>query len=61
MTGVDFCQAINLSGFDVKSNFRQMAALCRVFILQQIKLQKNGFHYNLELNIGFLTANFLRK
>ena len=48
MNGVDFCQAINLSGFDVKSNLRQMAALCRIFIIQQIKLEKNGFHYHVD-------------
>ena len=41
--GVAFCQAINLSGFDVESNLRQMAELCRIFILQKIKLEKNGF------------------
>ena len=41
--GVAFCQAINLSGFDVKSNLRQMAELFRIFILQKIKLEKNGF------------------
>ena len=44
VNGTDFCPATNLSGFDVKSNARQMAAVCRIFILQQIKLEKNGFH-----------------
>ena len=59
MNGVDFCQAINLSGFDVKSNLRQMAALCRIFILQQIKIEKNGFHRLLDWEIGFKNADFL--
>ena len=61
MNGAGFCEVTNLSGFDVRSNLRQMAALWRLFILQQIKLQKNGFHYQVDKEIGFLTANFLKK
>ena len=49
----DFFQATNLSGFDVKSNSRQMAAVRRIFILQQIKLEKNGFHRPVDWKIGF--------
>ena len=58
VNGVDFCQAINLSGFDVKSNLRQMAALCRIFILQQIKMEKDDFHRLLDWEIGFKNADF---
>ena len=53
MNGADFCEATNLSGFDVKSNSRQMAELCQIFIFQQNKLEKNGFHRVVELQIGF--------
>ena len=48
VNGADFCPVTNLSGFDVKSNAWQMAAVCRIFILQQIKLEKNGFHYHVD-------------
>ena len=44
VNGADFCQATYLSGFDVKSNSRKLAAICQIFILQQIKLKKNGFY-----------------
>ena len=53
VNGTDFCPATNLSGFDVKSNPRQMAAVCRTFIQQQIKLEKNGFRRLLDEKIGF--------
>ena len=49
----DFCTATNLSGFDVKSNARQMADVYRIFILQQIKFEENGFHSLVEEQIGF--------
>ena len=42
-----------LSGFDVESNARQMAAVYRIFILQQIKFEENGFHRLVEEKIGF--------
>ena len=45
--------ATNLSGFDVRQNSQQMAAVCQIFILQQIKFEKNGFHRLLDWLIGF--------
>ena len=53
LNDADFCEATDFSGFDVKSNERQMAAVYRIFILQQIKFEKNGFHRVVELQIGF--------
>ena len=53
LNDADFCKATNLSGFDVKSNARQMAHLYQIFILQQIKFEENGFHRVVELQIGF--------
>ena len=42
-----------LSGFDVESNARQIAAVYRIFILQQIKFEKNGFHRLVDWKSGF--------
>ena len=53
VNGVDFCQATNSSGFDVKSNLRQMADVYRIFIFQQIKFEENGFLSLVEEQIGF--------
>ena len=58
LNDADFGIATNLSGFDVKSNARQMAAVYRIFILQQIKFEKNGFHRLLDWEIGFKNADF---
>ena len=44
LNDADFGIATNLSGFDVKSNERQMAAVYHILILQQIKFEENGFH-----------------
>ena len=52
LNDVDFCKATNLSGFDVKSNVQQMAAVYRIFILQQIKFEKKGFHRLADWQIG---------
>ena len=60
LNDADFCKATNLSGFDVKSNAQKMAAVYRIFILQQIKFEKNGFHKLIDWEIGFQGANFLR-
>ena len=60
MNEADFCKATDLSGFDVKLNARQMAAVYRIFILQQIKFEKNGFHRLRDWEIGFQGGNFLR-
>ena len=48
-------QATNFSDFDVKTNAQQMAPVCRILILQQIKLEKNGFHGLKERQISFHT------
>ena len=53
MNEAGFCTATNLSGFDVKSNARQMADVYRIFILQQIKFEENDFHSLVEEQIGF--------
>ena len=53
LNDADFCKATNLSGFDVKSNARQMADLYRIFILQQIMFEENGLHRLVEEKIGF--------
>ena len=53
LNDADFGIATNLSGFDVKSNERQMADVYRIFILQQIKFEENGFHRLVEEEIGF--------
>ena len=61
--GAKFSKKLNylvLNDADVKSNARQMAALWWIFILQQIKFRKNGFHRLVDWNIGFYCANFLR-
>ena len=53
LNDADFGKATNLSGFDVKSNVRQMAAVCWIFIFQQIKFEKNGFHRLVDKDTGF--------
>ena len=53
LNDIDFCKATNLSGFDVKSKAQKMVAVCLIFILQQIKFEKNGFHELVDQNIGF--------
>ena len=58
VNGAGFGQATNLPCLNVKSNPRQMADVCRTFILQQIKLEKNGFHSFVDLWIGFKAADF---
>ena len=41
--------ATNSPYLNVKSNPPQMADVCRIFILRDIKLEKNGFHSFVDL------------
>ena len=59
LNDADFCEGTNLSYFDMKSNPWQMANVYRLFTLQQIRFEKNGFHKLIDQNIGFQGANFL--